>query len=105
MTGRVDSKGEFDKFDPSKGDKLVPGDWRYYEKKGDTKSANQGWNVIYLGKDENGKDQFWKIHGTFTDKNPGKTGSAISGEYLSSAQGTPDTAGLLGIDQNSGASS
>jgi hypothetical protein len=100
--------GEFGKFDPASGDRLVPGDWRWYEREGDTTTASQGWNVIYLGKDENGKDQFWRtMSGTFTDSQPGEVGGrvfgdGIAGEYLAGIRGTTDINALIAMDQRPG---
>jgi hypothetical protein len=73
-------------------DKLMPGDWRYYERGGDVTSANQGWNTIYLGENPpgSGNHQFWHIGAKFNDRSPGQTGTGMEGEYLGAARRTVD---------------
>ena len=89
---------EFTRFDRNN-DKLVPGEWRYFEKAGDDSSATQGTNRIYLGPGANGQDKFWVIGGgveSFNVNNP------PLGEYLTSLRGAPDTNHLMAIDRTVG---
>lgn len=55
-----------------------------------------------MGKDDAGRDQFWRIGGTFTDSNPGATGSGLPGEYLSGIRGSTDVDYLVNIDRTPG---
>ncbi len=97
------NNGEWGRYDPQSGDQLVPGDWRWYENPTDNTTENNGWNVIYLGKDESGKDQFWRIGKTFVDSNPGATGTGeVANEYLSGVSGTTDINKLLYMDRTEG---
>ena len=87
---------EYTRFDPST-DKLVPGEWRYFDKAGDISSSNQGTNRIYLGPGENGKENFWVIGGGLEaiDLN-----NPPLGEHLTSLKGAPPTDRLVAIDVN-----
>lgn len=88
---RVDygAGAEFGAFDSSE-DSLKAGDLRYFEKPGDTTTANQGWNAIYLGKDAQGGDRFWRT--------AGGEFSSLEGHYLSNLRGAPDLAQLGAVD-------
>ena len=89
---------EFTRFDGAS-DKLVPGEWRYFEKAGDDSSATQGTNRIYLGPGANGQENFWVIGGgveSFDISRP------PLGEYLTSLKGSPDINQLMAIDKTAG---
>ena len=105
VKGRLAVAGkEFTRFDPNN-DKLRPGEVRYFERPGDTESAVQGWNVIYLGTDDSGKPKFWRVRDgveavKLQDNFDATEGGAYSGEYLSSQRATPDVASLIAIDRS-----
>ncbi|MGE0492201.1 MAG: hypothetical protein AB7S38_23520 [Vulcanimicrobiota bacterium] len=82
---------EFGRFDSSN-DQLVAGDLRYFEHPGDTTTANQGWNALYLGQDENGQDRFWRTAG-------GAFTGGLEGHYLSNLRGVPDGDQLAAVDR------
>ena len=87
---------EYTRFD-SANDKLVPGEWRYFDKPGDVTSSNQGTNRIYIGPGENGEEKFWVIGGgieSFKLDNP------PLGEHLTSLKGTPPTQSMIAMDLN-----
>ena len=87
---------EYTRFDPAN-DKLVPGDWRYFDKAGDITTSNQGTNRIYLGPGENGKENFWVIGGGLEAID---LAEPPLGEHLTSLNGTPPIDRLVAIDQN-----
>jgi hypothetical protein len=60
---RPENNEEFKPFNPATGDRLMPGDWRWYESPNDRTTAGQGWNVVYMGQDAQGRHQFWKVDG------------------------------------------
>jgi len=97
---------EFAKFNPAT-DKLVPGERRYFEKAGDVTSANQGWNVIYLGPGPDGTQRFWRVGDSICNvkikpDTMQASGWEFGSEYLSSMSGKPETAALIAIDANKG---
>ena len=87
---------EFSRFNPSN-DRLVPGEWRYFEGPGDDTTSSQGTNRIYLGPAANGKASFYEIGGGIVDIN---LNNPPLGEYLSSLRGSTPTDELIAIDQH-----
>ena len=99
LTGRK----EYTRYTGAEGQhKLTPGEWRYMEKPGDNKSDTQGWNTIYVGQNEKGEHQFWRvgqksggIHSVEIDSkgNPndseGNHSTIFEGDYLSTMVGLP----------------
>lgn len=97
--------GETALFDPSKGDKLIPGNAYYFDLPGDNSSAVQGWNALYLGKNEAGHHQFWsssigQISVDFANNSYLTTGQ-LSGYYLGAVVSDPNTARLQAWDDDS----
>lgn len=97
--------GETALFDPSKGDKLIPGNAYYFDLPGDNSSAVQGWNALYLGKNEAGHHQFWsssigQISVDFANNSYLTTGQ-LSGYYLGAVVSNPNTARLQAWDDDS----
>jgi len=114
---------EYSRFDPAN-DRLQPGEWRYFERPGNAggtgnraHDANQGWNAMYTGPGENGRQRFWLVgygsgevsmdgSGNVTgayDRNGRPVANPFAGEYLSSMAGTPDHTALGQIDRTPGA--
>ena len=63
---------------------------------------SQGWNAVYLGRDDNGNHQFWKIDGgkdTYTVNDRLSNGPS---DHLSAIRGSVDINGLLRADQTAG---
>jgi len=87
---------EYTRFDPAN-DKLVPGEWRYFDKPGDVFSSNQGTNRIYVGPGEDGKEVFWEIGGGLESID---LAEPPLGEHLTSLNGKPPINQLVAIDQN-----
>ncbi len=59
MNGTSNLAGEYALFDPAQGDDLRIGGTYYFDKPGDMTTASQGWNAVYLGRQDNGSHQFW----------------------------------------------
>ena len=58
VNGVSNLQGETALFDTAKGDSLRPGNAYYFDLPGDKTSASQGWNSIYLGRNDNGSYRF-----------------------------------------------
>lgn len=87
--------GETALFDPAKGDKLIPGNAYYFDLPGDTSTAVQGWNAMYLGENVAGGHDFWsnsigQITVNFEQGNYLTTGQ-LSGYYLGAVVSDPNT--------------
>lgn len=96
--------GETALFDPSKGDKLIPGNAYYFDLPGDNTSSVQGWNALYLGQDTEGHHQFWsssigKISIDFAN-NTYLTAGQLSGYYLGAVVSDPNTSRLQAWDDD-----
>ncbi|MCK5727023.1 MAG: hypothetical protein KAH22_09395 [Thiotrichaceae bacterium] len=95
VDGVFNLKGELALFDTSKGDELRPGSTYYFEKPGDNTSEFQGWNAVYLGKNDNNIAKFW-IPSIGIEHVPFKEGTwlptegTVKGYYLGSSVGSPD---------------
>ena len=97
--------GETALFDPSKGDKLIPGNAYYFDLPGDNSTAVQGWNALYLGQNEAGGHDFWsnsigQISVDFTSGNYLTTGH-LTGYYLGAVVSDPNTERLQTWDDDS----
>uniref|UniRef100_UPI00260BE112 hypothetical protein n=1 Tax=uncultured Thiothrix sp. TaxID=223185 RepID=UPI00260BE112 len=94
--------GETALFDPTKGDKLIAGNAYYFDLPGDTSSAVQGWNALYLGQNEDGSHDFWSnsIGAVTVDfaNNSYLTTGFLSGYYLGAVVSDPNTARLQAWD-------
>jgi hypothetical protein len=90
--------GDLEPFNADAGDKLIPGDIYYFDKAGDSSTYWQGWNVVYLGKDDDGKDRFWTQEGIesveLVERDgalmPKESDSLLSGYYLGAARTDPN---------------
>lgn len=96
--------GETALFDPTKGDKLIPGNAYYFDLPGDNSSAFQGWNALYLGENEEGSHDFWsnsigQITVDFTNNSYLTTGQ-LSGYYLGAVVSDPNTTRLQAWDND-----
>lgn len=94
--------GETALFDPTKGDKLIAGNAYYFDLPGDTSSAVQGWNALYLGQNEDGSHDFWSnsIGAVTVDfaNNSYLTTGFLNGYYLGAVVSDPNTARLQAWD-------
>jgi hypothetical protein len=95
-------------YDPNnRNDPILPGDRRWYVHPGDAHTGGQGWNVISLGRNANGVEEFWHIplanhtHGAFADRTPGRTAgnnsvddTSMYQEYLTDLRNHPNLAAL-----------
>lgn len=96
--------GETALFDPSKGDKLIPGNAYYFDLPGDNSTAVQGWNALYLGQNEAGGHDFWsnsigQLSVDFTSGSYLTTGQ-LTGYYLGAVISDPNTARLQAWDDD-----
>lgn len=99
VNGVANLNGEYARYDPSQdGGDLRIGNAYYFEKPGDNSSALQGWNAIYMGKDNNGADKFWMITRGENSVNFNNDGSwttdgrgGLGGHYLGAVSMSPDT--------------
>ncbi|TXH66318.1 MAG: hypothetical protein E6Q85_10590 [Thiothrix sp.] len=94
--------GETALFDPSKGDKLIAGNAYYFDLPGDTSSAQQGWNALYLGQNAAGGHDFWsnsigQITVNFESGNY-LTAGLLTGYYLGAVVSDPNTERLKAWD-------
>jgi hypothetical protein len=94
--------GETALFDPSKGDKLIAGNAYYFDLPGDTSSAQQGWNALYLGQNAAGGHDFWsnsigQITVNFESGNY-LTAGLLTGYYLGAVVSAPNTERLKAWD-------
>lgn len=96
LGGRRNLSGELAPFDASVGDQLSPGGVYYFERPGDTRTYNQGWNAIFMGK-EGSLYKFWRVddgmhYVDLREKNDLliDAGGMYKNEYLSSSILTPN---------------
>lgn len=104
VNGVSNLQGETALFDTAKGDSLRPGNAYYFDLPGDKTSASQGWNAIYLGRNDNGSYRFWStnvgtVDLTFKDGSwlPQDT---FAGYYLGAVSASPNTARLQSWDSS-----
>jgi hypothetical protein len=102
VNGVSNLKGETAMFDPAKGDVLTPGSAYYFDLPGDNKSASQGWNAIYLGRNDDGSYHFWSTNIGNVDVNFGKNNwlpqDAFQGYYLGAVTANPNVERLQSWD-------
>ena len=98
IDGSETVNGDLEPFDPDQGDELIEGDIYYFDKAGDSDTYYQGWNVIYLGKTEDGLDRFWtqdgieevelvEVDGALM---PEEEDGILSGYYLAASRTDPN---------------
>ena len=97
----VNGVAEWPELDPSRYGELTPGDRIYLEKVGDTTTAMQGWNGVFLRTLDNGSNEvFLAGKGIVTvDKNF----SNPNWTYLSTDRSVPDIEALARADVRPGA--
>lgn len=104
INGVSNLKGETALFDPGKGDSLTPGSAYYFDLPGDNQSAAQGWNAIYLWRNDDGSHRFWSTNVGPVDvnfqENTWFPQGAFDGYYLGAVNVTPNTARLQSWDTN-----
>lgn len=106
VDGHSNLAGELALFDTEQGDELRPGSTYYFDKPGDNSSAFQGWNAIYLGKDEENIAKFWVPslgvkHVKFKEGTWIPEEGTFKGYYLGSIVGSPDYLRLEDWDNDS----
>lgn len=104
VNGVSNLQGETALFDPNKGDTLTPGGAYYFDLPGDKQSASQGWNAVYLGRNDDGSYHFWSssvgnVNVTFGDNNWLPQGN-FKGYYLGAVNVNPNIARLQNWDTN-----
>lgn len=104
VDGVSNLKGETALFDTAKGDSLLPGASYYFDLPGDNKSASQGWNAIYLGRNEDGSYRFWSTNVGNVNIHFGENSwlpqDTFKGYYLGAVNANPNTARLQSWDTN-----
>ena len=104
VNGKANLAGETAKFDPAKGDKLIPGNTYYFDLPGDTTTAEQGWNAVYMGQKADGSHEFWSnsvglLSVTFDGKDFTTTGR-LAGYYLGAVVADPNVARIKDWDDD-----
>lgn len=104
VNGTSNLKGETALFDTSQGDSLRPGNAYYFDLPGDNKSASQGWNAVYLGRNSDGSYRFWSTNVGTVDLTF-RAGSwipqgAFEGYYLGAVNVSPNTTRLQNWDSS-----
>ncbi|MEB4589420.1 hypothetical protein VSS37_00360 [Candidatus Thiothrix sp. Deng01] len=102
VNGVSNLNGESALFDPTKGDTLTPGAVYYFDLPGDKQSASQGWNAVYIGRNEDGTYRFWSTNiGTVNVHFQGSSWlpeGTFDGYYLGAINATPNTIRLQDWD-------
>ncbi|SEA86029.1 hypothetical protein SAMN05660964_02645 [Thiothrix caldifontis] len=102
VDGVSNLKGETALFDPNKGDALIPGSAYYFDLPGDNKSSSQGWNAVYLGRNDNGSYRFWSSSIGNVDVSFGENNwfaqDSFKGYYLGAVNANPNVARLQNWD-------
>ncbi|MEZ5452178.1 MAG: hypothetical protein R3E93_05060 [Thiothrix sp.] len=104
VNGVSNLQGETALFNPVKGDALTPGAAYYFDLPGDQESAVQGWNAIYMGRNNDGSHRFWSTNIGAVDINfqgdAWQPQGAFEGYYLGAVNVNPNTSRLQSWDTN-----
>lgn len=104
VDGVSNLQGETALFDTAKGDALIPGSAYYFDLPGDNKSASQGWNAVYLGRNDDGSYRFWSTNIGNVDIRFGENSwlpqDTFKGYYLGAVNVNPNSERLQSWDSN-----
>ncbi len=104
IDGISNLQGETALFDTAKGDALLPGASYYFDLPGDKQSAVQGWNAIYLGRNDDGSYRFWSTNMGRVNVNFGDNSwlpqDTFKGYYLGAVNANPNIERLKSWDTN-----
>lgn len=104
VNGVSNLQGETALFDTTQGNSLRLGDVYYFDLPGDNKSASQGWNAVYLGRETDGSHRFWSTNiGIVTvnfTPNTWLPDGSLAGYYLGAVQASPNVNRLQSWDQS-----